>query len=105
MASCLAGAHRRTRQRALGVDNLHPGPGRRHPAPLPVAVAIGCGADVLEAHRSAAGRRDMGGTCGTKAEVIDGSGQRCCEIVRRRLPLDGLVDFHALAENVRRGGD
>ena len=89
-------------KRALGVDNLHPGYGRPR-KPLPIAVAIGCGESTVEVHRSAA-QAGHGQETRAMAEVLEAP-EAVLDIVRRRLPLDGLVDFHALAASVRRGGD
>ena len=88
-------------KRVLDVDNLHPGPGRRHPNPLPVSVAIGCGEDVLEAHRSAA-QAGYGRAVRDSALVLTAP-TAVLEIVRRRLEPGGFVDFNALLQHVKDG--
>ena len=91
-------------KRVLDVATIHHRPAsghRQHAARLPIAVAIGAGADVLEAHRSAA-------QAGHGREVRDAAHELMApvavlEIVRRRLEPGGFVDFNALLQHVKDG--
>ena len=90
-------------KRVLGVDTMPvPFHASRNPAArLPIAVAIGAGADVLEAHRSAA-QAGYGRDVQDAAHVLMAPAA-VLEIVRRRLEPGGFVDFNALLKHVKDG--